>query len=72
MAIMSLKFLHTMEGNSSDVILYGLDFLKLQSETQSEVREQKTKTVTYNVIYSFVKGYFFHDHIDGKSVLSYS
>lgn len=41
MAIMSLKLLHTMEGNSSAVILHGPDLLKLQSEIQSEVREQK-------------------------------
>lgn len=63
--IMPKKLLHTMEANSSAVILCGPDFLELQSEAILRL----DTTVTYNVIYSFVQGRVSSTQVHSNSVL---
>lgn len=65
MAIMSLKLLHTMEGNVIAVILLGSDFLEIQSEMQAEAREQKHSCYLQRRFW-LCQGHSTYKHIDGK------
>lgn len=70
MAIMSLKVLPTMEGNSFALMLHGSDFLEIQSETQAEFREQKHSCYLQHHLW-LCQG-LSYKHIHGKLVLSSS
>lgn len=65
LVIMSLKVLHTMEGNSFAAMLHGSDFLGIQSETQAEFGEQST-AATYSIVYDFVKGSLIKTFMESK------
>lgn len=65
MAIMSLKFLHIMEGNGIAVILHGSDFLEIQSEMQAEARGQKHSCYLQRHFW-LCQGHSTYKHIDGK------